>query len=253
MSRSKLASSTLRIGVTELDQPGSTVRLRREHRVQESEEVAAGFLEIGIDRHRIDFGATDLVVAGVVPDLDVGDFAEGRVLAPVHAVAIEPAQIVLVAGDRPERDVPHDLGAGIGIVRIDDWERLAGHVTNEAAMVRRQPHLARILFGRILIRRRPVDALGRHDLDRHSVEYSQVLSGRDEILNLRCIVRGDHIAGLHSGQSGSDGDSEYEQQHGESFDKPVSKFVCMIHNECFLRQNRPQALWDSALWIKLRQ
>ena len=80
-------------------------------------KYSAGFLKIGIDRHRIDFGPSDFIIARIVPDFDVSDLTKRRVVAPVRAVAVEPTQIVVVPRYRPEYDVPHNLGRGFGIRR----------------------------------------------------------------------------------------------------------------------------------------
>ena len=61
-------------------------------------------------------------------------------------LAFEKAQIVIVARDWLEVLVPHDLGRDVGIVGIEQRERLSGDVAKQVAMVRREAHLARNIF-----------------------------------------------------------------------------------------------------------
>src|ERR1700682_653279 len=63
--------ATLRIGIAPTDKSGSPNFLRREQRIEAEDPVAAGGLEIRIGRQRLDFGAADQVIAGVVADLEV--------------------------------------------------------------------------------------------------------------------------------------------------------------------------------------
>src|SRR5208283_4420561 len=158
-----------RIGVAELEDPGAAGGRRRENRIEQRLVKASSCLEVGIDRQRFDFGASDFVVAGIVTDLDVSDLEERLVAAPVLAVAIEPAQIVVVRRYWPEDLVPDHLLGRLRIVSGDHRERLTRDVANQAAMVGRQPGLARVLFGRLGVGLGPVDALGWLDLDRHTV------------------------------------------------------------------------------------
>src|ERR1039458_500385 len=106
-----------RIGVAELEDPGAARGSRRENRIEQRLVKASSYIEIGIDRQRFDFGASDFVVARIVADLEVIDREVRLVAAPVFAVAIEPAQIVVVRGYWPEDFVPNNL---LGCQRIAD-------------------------------------------------------------------------------------------------------------------------------------
>ncbi len=206
-----------------------------QHRIEQPQEVAPGGFEVGIDRHRIHFGPSDFVVAGIVPDLDVGDFTEGCVLAPVDAVTIEPSEIVLVAGDGAERHVPHHLGPGIGIVHIDERKRLTRDVAKQAAVIGRQSHLAGILFGRVLVRRRPVDTLGRNDLDRHPMQHAEVLAGGDEVFDLRRVVGSDEVSRVHLCRCGRVEKSDQDGKCGKDSEAMRSPSQCAIHMNSSLR------------------
>ena len=86
----------------------------------------------------------------------------------------------------------------VGIVGVDQREGLSGDKADERAMVLLEPHLRRIFFGRIFVGRRPVDALGRHDLHLHAVLDLVEDAGADQVFNLGCVLRGDEIAGFDS-------------------------------------------------------
>src|SRR5208283_1700408 len=158
-----------RIGVPELEDPVTAGGRRSENRIEQRLVKASSYIEIGIDRQRFDFGASYFVVAGIVADLDINDLEKRLVAAPVLAVAIEPAQIIVVGRYWPEHFVPDHLLGGHRIVSVDDRKRLTRDVADQAAMVGGQSGLARVLFGRLGVGLRPVDALGRLDLDRHTV------------------------------------------------------------------------------------
>ena len=89
--------AAVRISVAIADESSAARLLRRKHGVQSEHPQTARLLEVRIDRHRLDFGASDEVVAGVVTDLDVVD--NFLVLARPHvlALAIEETQIVVVS------------------------------------------------------------------------------------------------------------------------------------------------------------
>src|SRR5579862_5979305 len=53
------------IGVTIAEQAGAASVLGREFRTEQEQPQAVSFLEIGIDRQRLDFGATNEVITGI--------------------------------------------------------------------------------------------------------------------------------------------------------------------------------------------
>jgi hypothetical protein len=67
--------AALGISVAPSDESGTSNFLRSENRVQAEQPVAAGGLEIGIGRERLDFGAADKVVTGIVTYLEILDLA----------------------------------------------------------------------------------------------------------------------------------------------------------------------------------
>ena len=129
-------------------------------------------------------------------------------------LAFEEAQIVIVARDWLEVLVPHDLGRDVGIVGIEQRERLSGDVAKQVAMVRREAHLPGIFFGRILVRRRPRDAAARDDVHLHALGDCDERARTDQRANLTRVLRGDPIAGLNLGAGGS----ESKCQRGENCD-----------------------------------
>jgi hypothetical protein len=153
-------------------------------------------LEIGIDRHRLDFGPSDFVVAGVVANLDVIDYAMRPAELGVLLVAIEEAQIVIVGRDWTEYVVPHQLVGDERIVRIEQGERLPRNVADQAAMVIAEPDLCGIFLGRFLVRRRPINALRGHDVHPHAHRRAVVDTGRHEILHQIRVFGGDDLARL---------------------------------------------------------
>ena len=188
--------SPIRIGVAIADETGAARLLRREHRVQPGEPVASGPEKVRIDRQRLDLGAADQGVAGVVADLHVEDRPVGLVIAAVFARAVVEAKIVVVGTDRPEGIVPDNLLGGVRVVHIHERERLAGDVAGDAPMVGREPHLRGVFFGRFLVRWRPLDALGGDDLHRHAALHLVVHAWRDQILDLGRVLDRDKIAGF---------------------------------------------------------
>ncbi len=119
-------------------------------------------------------------------------------ILPRH-LAFEEAQIEVVGRDRPEVLVPHDLGRDIGIIGIEERKRLPGDVAQQVAMVRGEAHLARVLFGRILVRRRPIDAARRHDVHLHALGDRDEGAGTDQRADLLRILRSDDVACLDLG------------------------------------------------------
>src|ERR1700692_4192364 len=65
--------ATFRIGVTPSDETGSANFLRRKNGEQAEQPVTASRLEVGVGRHRLDFSASDEVIAGVMTDLEILD------------------------------------------------------------------------------------------------------------------------------------------------------------------------------------
>jgi len=155
--------------ITPADEPDATDFHRRQHRVQTEDPEPAGHLKVRVNRHRLDLGAADQVVAHVVTNLEVFDLLGLCSMGLIFGIAVVKAQIVVIRVERLVHQVPHDFHAGIRIVRIDQWKRLAGYVSDQAAMIVCQTHLPGVLFGRVLVRRRPVDSLSRHNLQRHAV------------------------------------------------------------------------------------
>src|SRR5580700_6674280 len=118
--------AALRISVTPSDESGTSNFLRRENRIEAEQPVAAGSLEIGIGRERLDFGAADEVVTGVVSDLEILDLAGLGALLLVLGIAVVESQVVVIRSDRAEDVVPDDLDGDVGVVGVDQWERLSG-------------------------------------------------------------------------------------------------------------------------------
>src|ERR1700689_4874846 len=186
----------LRIGVAIAQEARATSVHRRELWPEQEQPQPVGVLEIGIDRQRLDFSAADKIVAGVVAELSVCDFKEGLVVAAVHRVAIEISQIVVVRLNRAEHVVPYDLGRHVRIVRVDKRERLSGYIADDRAMILRERNLRRILFSRVLVRRRPIDADGRDDFHRHAVLHSIEHARRNQVPYIVCVLRIDEVARL---------------------------------------------------------
>src|SRR3984893_5120539 len=101
--------ASFRIGVTPSDEPGPANFLRSKNRIEAEQPVAASSLEIGIGRERLDFGAANEVVTGVMTDLEILDLAGLRALLLVLGIAVVESQIVVIRSDRAEDVVPNDL------------------------------------------------------------------------------------------------------------------------------------------------
>src|SRR5882757_2399534 len=185
--------ATFRISITPSDETGSANFLRRENREQSEQPVAAGRLEVGIGRKRLDFSASDEIVTGIVTDLEVLDLAGLRTFLLILGIAVVVAEIVVVGGDRTEHVVPNDLDRDFGIVSVDQWERLSGDEADDRALVLRETDLRRIFFGRIFVGWRPIDALGGDDLHRHPALDFVVHARSHEVLNFGCVFWSDEI------------------------------------------------------------
>src|SRR5208282_1685346 len=153
----------IRIAVPITQQAAATFILRREFGTEQEQPQAVGNLVVGIDRKRLDLGSANEIITGVVPRLVVPNCKVGLVVAAVNRVAIVISQVVIVIADRTPQGVPDDLGRDIRIVGVDERKGLAGHISDEAAMVLRELYLRRIFFGRVLVWRRPIDAYGGDD------------------------------------------------------------------------------------------
>src|ERR1019366_4349463 len=153
-----VAMSRFAVPITQ--QTAATFILGREFGTEQEQPQAVGNLEVGIDRKRLDLGSADQVITGVVPRLIIPDCKVGLVVAAVNRVAIVIPQVVVVSADRTPQGVPDDLGGDVGIVGVDQREGLAGDIADDGAMILRELYLRRIFFGRVLIRRRPIHALG---------------------------------------------------------------------------------------------
>src|SRR5581483_2108543 len=79
-------------------------------------------------------------------------------------------------------------------------------------MVGSEADLGGILLGGFLVRGRPVDPLGGHDLHRHPVLHAPELAGRNEILHLVCGFRGDEIAGFDLCRGGQGRNQQPDKQ-----------------------------------------
>src|ERR1019366_7758363 len=218
-----------RIGVAELEDPVAAGGRRSENRIEQRLVKASSYIEIGIDRQRLDFGASYFVVAGIVADLDINDLEKRLVTAPILAVAIEPAQIVVVRRYWPEHFVPDHLLGGHRIVSVDDRKRLTRDVADQAAVVGGQPGLARVLFGRLGVGLRPVDALGWLDLDRHTVLDAHVRAWWEQVFDLVRVVRSDEIPGFYLGRYRRIGNSDQKHQSSQNSAAPGSPSDCAFH------------------------
>src|ERR1019366_9146971 len=149
-----------RFAVPITQQTAATFILGREFGTEQEQPQAVGILEVGIDRKRLDLGSADQVITGVVPCLIVPNCKVGLIAAAVNRVAIVISQVVVVIADRTPQGVPDNLGGDVGIVGVDQREGLSGDIADDGAMILRELYLRRIFFGRVLVRRRPINALG---------------------------------------------------------------------------------------------
>jgi hypothetical protein len=133
--------ATFGIEIAPADEAGS-VNVFREQGVKSEQPDAIGLFEIRIDRQRIDLGTSDEVVAGIVADLEILDLPFLRTVPLVRAVAIIETQVVVVGRDRTEDIVSDDLVGNVGVVGIDQRKWLPRNVTDDAAMVGAEAHLA---------------------------------------------------------------------------------------------------------------
>src|SRR5581483_7297017 len=124
------------VGVAVSDEAGSAHSLRRHDWIEAEKPVAAGFQEILVDGDRIDLGASDLVVAGIVSDIDLIEDAIGGVEAATNVLARKIAQVVVVGLQGPEHVVPDNLARNVGIVGIEKGKRLTGDIVDNGAAVR---------------------------------------------------------------------------------------------------------------------
>ena len=76
-------------------------------------------LEIWIDRQRVYLGSADEAIARIVTDLDVLNYVDGRTRSRLYALAIEKTQVVIVARDRAERVIPHDLDREFWVIGVE--------------------------------------------------------------------------------------------------------------------------------------
>src|SRR5712671_4307951 len=88
--------ATFRISVTPSDETGSANFLRCKNREQSEQPIAAGRLEVGIGRHRLDFSASDEVVTGIVTDLEILDLTGLRTFLLILGIAVVETEIVVV-------------------------------------------------------------------------------------------------------------------------------------------------------------
>ena len=107
--------ATFWIGIAVANETEAAILRGRQQGKQAEQPKASGCLEIGIGRHRIYFGASDQVVAGVVTDLSVRDLHGLRLARGfVFAVTVEKTKIVIVRLDRTEHVVQMILTATWG-------------------------------------------------------------------------------------------------------------------------------------------
>src|SRR5258708_18267876 len=91
----------------------------------------ASLQNVRVKRHRSNFGAADRVVRAQMTEGKVLDLI-CRTRAMTHS--FDAARIEVVGVERPELEVPHDLGCTILVVGIDQWKRQAGDVALQLAI-----------------------------------------------------------------------------------------------------------------------
>src|SRR5208337_2703480 len=156
---------------------------------------------IGINRKWLDFGPAYEVVARQVANFEVVNGVIRPVEAGVLADTSEIPNVIVVGRSRAERVVPHYLGAGVGIVRIDKWKRFASNVADQAFAVGAESHLRGVFLRRLAIGWRPLDTPSRRDLHRHAAQHSQVHSWRDQTSYLGGVLGGNEVAGFQLRES----------------------------------------------------
>ena len=99
-------------------------------------------------------------------------------------------------------------------------------------MVGGEAHLARVFFGRILIRRRPHDTARRHDVHLHALGNRDEGTGAHERADLLGVLGGDQVAGFYFGVSVCDGGCECEEDsdEGQRETEPVRFFHFLKHH-----------------------
>src|SRR5260370_9741025 len=116
-------------------------------------------------------------------------------------------------------------------------------------MVVSQAHLRGVFLGRVLVRRRPIDALGGHDIHLHSVRHHVVNAGRHQVFDLRRILRSDYISGLYSGPGGVGDQTEPHHEHASTRDVPYDAGKTRQHSwetSWRLRKGRPDTILTSS-------
>src|SRR6267154_1858810 len=113
-------------------------------------------------------------------------------------VGFDIADIEIVGETRAEAEVPDDLSCDLGIIWIQQRKRLSSDIVLEHT-VGREGHLRRVLLGRFLVWRRPINATGRYDIELHSLLHKEHVSGAKKGAYFRGVVAGDRISGLYVG------------------------------------------------------
>ena len=189
----------VRVPVAIQDCTAAAIFRRRERGIRPNARPDTSDLEIRICRQRLDLGTSDIGVTRQMPNLGL---RHQRLLSAgilLGHLAFEEAQIVIVARDWLEVLVPHDFGRDLGIVRIEDRERLPGNVADQIAMVRGEAHLAGIFFGGVLERRRPRHVARRDNIHLHAARHRDKCTRTHERADLPRIPGGDPVAGFYLG------------------------------------------------------
>src|SRR5208282_4359882 len=172
------------------------------------------------------------VVARVMADLEVLDLARLRTTLLVGRLTVVKAQVVIIAGDWAKDVVPDDFFGDLGVVRIDQRERLAGDEAGQAAMVVGKAYLRGIFLGCVHVWRRPIDALGRYDLQRHPVLDLVIDARRDQFFDLRRVAGGDEVARLHLRGRGRYAEHECERKRCNGHDELRGSVENFIDHLC---------------------
>src|SRR5262249_38122921 len=220
----------VRICVAIAEEPASGAVLRRELRVKSGHCIASRMQKVGIYRHGLDLGAAHFVITGIVSGLIIPKRFVWLALTRVDALGIEEPEVIVIGRDWPKEVVPHDLVGDVRVVWIQQWKWLPCHETHERTMVRAQANLRRVLLGRFLVGGRPIDALGRNDLDGHAVLKAPEYPRADEVFHLVSIVTGNEVPGLDLGAHRA---GEHEEQHSEGDEephKPDTKISVAMHS-----------------------